>query len=64
MAQMRRLPLKGLYNCRDLGGYPTENGRVTKFGVFLRSEAPLRAAQGGRGAAGGLRRDRNDGSAQ
>lgn len=40
MAQMRRLPLKGLYNCRDLGGYPAENGRVTKFGVFLRSEAP------------------------
>lgn len=40
MRAVRRLPLKGLYNCRDLGGYPTENGRVTKFGVFLRSEAP------------------------
>ena len=40
MAHMRRLPLKKLYNCRDLGGYPTMDGRVTKFGVFLRSEAP------------------------
>lgn len=36
----RRLLTKGLYNARDLGGFPTEDGRVTKFGVFVRSEAP------------------------
>lgn len=40
MAHYRRLPLRKLYNCRDLGGYPTADGKVTRFGVFLRSEAP------------------------
>lgn len=36
----RRLPLKSLHNARDLGGYPTEDGGMTRFGVFIRSEAP------------------------
>ncbi len=36
----RRLPLQGLCNARDLGGYPAENGRITKFGAFIRSEVP------------------------
>lgn len=36
----RRLLTKGLYNARDLGGFPTADGHVTKFGVFVRSEAP------------------------
>jgi protein-tyrosine phosphatase len=35
----RRLPLTGLHNARDLGGYPTPTG-ATRFGVFLRAEAP------------------------
>ena len=42
----RRLLTKGLYNARDLGGFPTRDGRVTKFGVFVRSEAPAELAQG------------------
>lgn len=37
----RRLMTKNLYNARDLGGFPTKDGSVTKFGVFLRSEAPV-----------------------
>ncbi|MBR3511386.1 MAG: tyrosine-protein phosphatase [Clostridia bacterium] len=31
-----RLPLEGAENVRELGGYPTNDGKVTKFGVFLR----------------------------
>jgi len=37
---LRRLPLRGLINCRDLGGYPTRDGKVTRFGAAVRSEAP------------------------
>lgn len=29
-------------NCRDLGGFPTKDGKITKFGVFVRSEAPVK----------------------
>lgn len=36
----RRLPLQGLCNARDLGGYPTKDGGITNYGVFIRSEAP------------------------
>lgn len=36
----RRLNLKALYNARELGGYPTADGKVTKFKVFIRSELP------------------------
>ena len=39
MAFVRRIAVPGLQNCRDLGGFAAEGG-VTKFGVFLRSEAP------------------------
>lgn len=39
MAHVRRLTAAGLMNCRDLGGFAADGG-VTKFGVFLRSEAP------------------------
>lgn len=42
---MRRLPLTGLKNARELGGFPTRDGKVTKYGVFLRSEVPVRLTQ-------------------
>lgn len=32
------LNLEGTYNTRDLGGYKTSDGRITKYGVFLRSD--------------------------
>jgi len=38
--QYRRLPLEGLKNARDLGGYPSQSGGVTRFGQFIRCEAP------------------------
>ena len=41
MKYYKRLPLEHMSNCRDLGGYPSKLGGVTKFGVFLRSEAPV-----------------------
>lgn len=37
----RRLMMKNLYNARDLGGFPTKEGKTTRFGVFVRSEAPV-----------------------
>lgn len=37
----RRLMTRALYNARDLGGIPTKDGKVTRFGVFVRSEAPV-----------------------
>lgn len=39
MKYVRRLPVPGLSNCRDLGGFACTGG-TTRFGVFLRSEAP------------------------
>jgi len=36
--EYNRLPLKGTVNTRELGGYPTNDGRVTKYHVFLRSD--------------------------
>lgn len=32
-----RLPLEGVLNCRELGGYPTSNGEQTAWHTFLRS---------------------------
>ena len=42
---MRRLPLKKLKNCRDLGGFATSDGGVTKFKIFLRAEVPYQIPQ-------------------
>ena len=35
----RRLPLEGVANFRDLGGYRTADGRVTRWGVLYRSDS-------------------------
>src|ERR1700728_2567539 len=34
----RLLPLVGAYNFRDLGGYPTVDGRATRWGLLYRSD--------------------------
>lgn len=39
MKYLKRVPVPGLLNCRDLGGFAAAEG-VTRYGVFLRSEAP------------------------
>jgi protein-tyrosine phosphatase len=37
--QYRRLPLSGMHNARELGGWYTPEG-LTQYGVFLRTEVP------------------------
>ncbi len=37
----RRLPVRSIYNIRDLGGLITKSGNVTNFGVFVRCAVPL-----------------------
>lgn len=37
---LRRLPLEGSPNTRELGGYPCVGGGSTRWGVFLRSSSP------------------------
>jgi protein-tyrosine phosphatase len=34
----RQLPIEGVYNVRDLGNYPTRDGKRTRPGRFLRSD--------------------------
>ena len=36
----RRIPLEGCVNFRDLGGYPTTDGRVVKWRCLFRSDSP------------------------
>lgn len=38
----RHLSLAGAYNIRDLGGYPTGDGRATAWRRFLRADSPHR----------------------
>ncbi|WP_159459716.1 tyrosine-protein phosphatase [Scatolibacter rhodanostii] len=37
----RRIILDNTENTRDLGGYPTDEAKITKYGVFLRSAVPV-----------------------
>jgi len=39
MKYFRRYPFINAYNIRDLGGYPTSDGGVTRFGVFYRADS-------------------------
>src|ERR1700730_18336008 len=37
--RVRRLPLQGVVNFRDLGGYSTADGRAVRWGQVFRSDA-------------------------
>jgi protein-tyrosine phosphatase len=36
----RHVPLEGLHNLRDLGGYKAQNGATTRWGQIYRSDSP------------------------
>ena len=40
--ERRHLALDGTYNVRDIGGYPTEDGRTTRWRVLIRADSPHR----------------------
>lgn len=40
MQNLKRIPLRHMYNCRDLGGYGCENGGMVAYHRFLRSDCP------------------------
>lgn len=40
MKELSRIPLKGMLNLRDLGGYATKTGQLTQYNRFYRSELP------------------------
>ncbi len=40
-----RLPLQGIENCRELGGYPTKTGEQVSWRTFLRSSDMSRATE-------------------
>lgn len=40
MRDYKRLPFEGLRNCRDLGGYACDDGKMIRYHVLYRAEAP------------------------
>jgi protein-tyrosine phosphatase len=43
----RHLEWEGAFNVRDLGGYPTADGRTTRWGAVVRSDSPTRLTGAG-----------------
>ncbi|NLL38835.1 MAG: tyrosine-protein phosphatase [Clostridiales bacterium] len=41
MVKYKRIPMETLVNVRDLGGYAAKDGKITKYGQFLRSDCPI-----------------------
>ena len=40
MKNYRHIPFEGMENARDLGGYATMDGGITRYGVYIRTELP------------------------
>jgi protein-tyrosine phosphatase len=53
-AEGRRLELDGVFNLRDVGGYPAADGRAVRWRTLLRSDALHRIEPGGSAVLGGL----------
>ena len=47
-APVRRLTWEGCLNARDLGGYPTSDGRETRWRAIVRSDDPSPLTEAGR----------------
>ena len=41
MKEYKRIPMEALKNCRDLGGYAGDGGRMVCYHMLYRSEAPV-----------------------
>lgn len=41
MVKYKRIPMETLVNVRDLGGYAAAGGKITRYGVFLRTDCPI-----------------------
>ena len=41
MVYYKRIPMETLVNTRDLGGWSCGPGKVTKYGVFIRTDCPI-----------------------
>jgi len=54
LARGRRLELEGVFNLRDVGGYPAAGGRTTRWRALLRSDALHRLDPPGGAVLAGL----------
>lgn len=41
----RRLPLDGMHNARDLGGYAARDGKMTQYRRMIRADAPIQLSE-------------------
>lgn len=54
LAEGRRLEFEGVFNLRDVGGYPAVGGRTVRWRTLLRSDALHRIEPAGAAMLGGL----------